>query len=180
MNNINVHDKELRVVLEQSASRKRDYAQLATAKDLIGSDNFVPLAKIVLCERSFRMYSGGSWEVLGRPSEEGWRWDVAAFLRAGLPLHAFLRSSRSPEADGDAQQPPQQQGAKRRLAESVGAEDEGAEGYGRVENLAQTEDEATQAAAAPEEGDAGGAEAAGVVDADMGGGAEDDDGGKHC
>lgn len=149
-NNINVHDKELRVVLEQSVTRKRDYSLFETAKDLIGGDNFVPLAKIVLSERSLRMYSGGSWEVFGRPSEEGWRWDVAAFLRAALPLPAILRSSRSPEADGDVQQPPPQQGAKRRLAEAAGAEDEGAAGEGRVEHLAQTEDEATQAAAAPE------------------------------
>lgn len=80
-------------------------------------DQFLPAAMLVLCERSLRMYSCGSWGILGRASPGGWRWDVPAFLRTGLPLPWCPRSREPPCSEAQEQL---EQGAERCRSETGG------------------------------------------------------------
>jgi len=94
---IRVHGKELRVVLEQSAERRRDYAQFSKPKDALMEE---------VCQKSLRLYSKGTWELLGKPSEQGWQWHARSFQVAGVGLPSSL---------GGGGGVPEGQGAKRRL-----------------------------------------------------------------
>lgn len=96
-------------------------------------------------------------------------WDVAAFLRAGLPVPACMRSQATQGAE--AQQKPQQ-GAKRRLSDANGdaggddceATKEGKGGGGggeddtacRMDDVAMARDDAAAAAAAADDDDMSG------------------------
>lgn len=101
----------LRVVLEQSADRKRDYGLYARARDRLFSDSAISREHIAECERGLKLYSKGTWELLGHPTVSGWRWLPEAFVAASLPLPSFLV--------GDAGGAPQH-GEKRRLEDGGG------------------------------------------------------------
>lgn len=96
---IEVHGQTLKVGLEQSVERKRNYAQFQSAIKQLHSDPGYA-DHIVECGRSLKLFAKKSWEVLGEPAPSGWVWHRSGFIDAKLELPCFLVESSVKTSEG--------------------------------------------------------------------------------
>lgn len=99
-----VHGKSVEFILKQSSECKRDHAQFMEARnrlfgELVGDDAF--LASLTESQRSLRLFSTGSWEVLGEPGPLGWKWHAGTFSNARFRVSSFLVDIDNNDDDDD-------------------------------------------------------------------------------
>lgn len=73
-NGITAHGNAIKLMLEQSNQRKRDYAQFMKARDRLSDDLVCDdgyFFSFTDFQRSLRLFSTGSWRVLGGPGPNG-------------------------------------------------------------------------------------------------------------
>lgn len=133
-NEITVHGKAVKLELEQSCESNIQYAQFMEARDRLRDDDDDVcdddyLASFTDCQRSLRLFSAGSWEVLGGLGPHGWTWNRDAFTKSGTRLPSFLSADggdnhqiNSTDDDDDARDAGRG-GEKRRSDDHVGGDD---------------------------------------------------------
>lgn len=135
---LSVHGKKIRIVLEHSPERRRDYSQYMDAESQLYSDPEMDSAspdRIFECQRGLKFYAAGTWQVLGEPAAHGWIWNRSSFIAAKLRIPSFLGGGSQHDNQGengtnnskDAERTGRA-GENRHRVEEGGGEAEGAEG----------------------------------------------------